>query len=418
MKPITKFATSVIDGRHVPDLIDHAVLVAESERPGPVHIELAEDIAGEDIEVTVAPLPEKTRRPAVEEKAFTILKERLEQAHHPLLLVWAWANRKRISKRLTAFVKQTGIPFFCTQMGKWVIDERLPQYLWTAALTSNDGIHNAIAQSDLILSIGHDSIEKPTHHFDNKAIDLIHINFTQADYNDLYRPSLQILGDIGNLFWRLHEAKIDTSWRNHTEILTLWEKHKATFDAIDDDISWKVLWPREVVRTLRTILDEDAIVALDNGLYKVRFARNYETYLPNTLLLDNALATMGAGYSVGMMAALECPDRQVVTVAWDGGLVMNLWDLQTAVSLGINLTIVLLVDNAYGMIKWKQTNHDFVSFGLDFDNPDFVKLAESFGAQGLLVENKEDFAEVVKQWLAYEWVSIVVTPFEYPEKIC
>jgi thiamine pyrophosphate-dependent acetolactate synthase large subunit-like protein len=93
----------------------------------------------------------------------------------------------------------------------------------------------------LILSIGHDSIEKPTHHFENKNIELIHINFTQADYNDLYRPSLQVLGDIGNLFWRLHEAKISTSSRKHTQMLALGEAHKKSFSATDSDVSGDVL---------------------------------------------------------------------------------------------------------------------------------------------------------------------------------
>lgn len=418
MKPITKFSTTIIDGRHVPDLVDYAILLAESEKPGPVHLELPEDIAADEVEIEFAPIPAKTRRPVVEEKALENLITRLEWSRSPVLLVGAWANRKRISTRLIAFVKQTWIPFFCTQMGKWVVDERLSQYLWTAALTSNDGIHEAISKSDLILSIGHDSIEKPTHHFENQSIELIHINFTHADYNDLYRPSLQVVGDIGNVFWKLHEESIDTSSRDHVQMLALGEKHKQSFSASDSDISWDVLWPRELVRMVRNNLNDDAILTLDNWLYKVWFARNYETYLPNTLLLDNALATMGAGYSTGMMAALEYPDRQIVTVVGDGGLVMNLGDLQTAVSLWVNLTVILLVDNAYGMIKWKQKNHHFGDFGLDFDNPDFIKLAEAFGAKWLMVDSPDMFGQVLKNWLAYEWVSIVVTPFEYPMKIC
>lgn len=414
MRPVTKFTTTIVDGRHTVDTIDHAILAAESEKPGPVHIELPEDVAADEIEVDLVPVPLKTRRPTVENKALQNLITQLQTAASPVLLIWAWANRKRISTWLTAFIKQTWIPFFTTQMWKWVVDERIPQFLWTAALTSNDGIHRAIAQADLILAIGHDSIEKPTHHFEDKSIPLVHINFTPADYNELYRPSLQILGDIGNVFRRLFEAVIDTSWRHHDGMVSLAEQHKQSFAAQDNDTSGEVLWPRELVRQVRTTLQEDAILTLDNGLYKVRFARNYQTYLPNTLLLDNALATMGAGYSMWMVASLKYPDRQVVTVTGDGWFIMNLGDLQTAVSLWVVLTIILLVDNAYGMIKRKQENHQFTDYGLDFDNPDFLKLAESFGAQGLRVDSKEEFSAVLQQALAYQGVSLVITPFEYP----
>jgi acetolactate synthase-1/2/3 large subunit len=128
------------------------------------------------------------------------------------------------------------------------------------------------------------------------------------------------------------------------------------------------------------LVDDDAIVTLDNGLYKVRFARNYPCYHPNTLLLDNALATMGAGYSSAMAVKLVEPDKQVIAVIGDGGFMMNLGDLETTVRLGNDLTIIILDDNAYGMIKWKQHNAGFIDYGLDLKNPDFVRLAEAFGA--------------------------------------
>jgi acetolactate synthase-1/2/3 large subunit len=149
-------------------------------------------------------------------------------------------------------------------------------------------------------------------------------------------------------------------------------------------------------------------------LYKVWIARNFKSSHPNTLLLDNALATMGAWYASAMEAKRINPDKNVVCVTGDGGLVMNLWDLETAVRMKLDLTIVVLNNASYGMIKWKQAWAHLDDFGLDFGNPDFVKLAESFGAKGYKVEKKEDFQSVLQKTLKEKWVKIIDLDFDYP----
>src|ERR1700751_3362058 len=129
-------------------------------------------------------------------------------------------------------------------------------------------------------------------------------------------------------------------------------------------------------------MPEDGIVCLDNGMYKIWFARNYRTQVANTLLLDNALATMGAGLPFAMMAAMLYPNQRVLAVCGDGGFMMNSQELETAVRLGLNLVVLILQDNAYGMIRWKQGAEKVAEWGLTFGNPDFVKYAESYGAKG------------------------------------
>ena len=130
------------------------------------------------------------------------------------------------------------------------------------------------------------------------------------------------------------------------------------------------------------VMPENGIVCLDNGMYKIWFARNYRTKVANTLLLDNALATMGAGLPSAMMAAILYPERRVMAVCGDGGFMMNSQELETAVRLGLNLVVLILDDNAYGMIRWKQAVDDFTDFGMTFGNPDFVNYAEAYGAKG------------------------------------
>lgn len=418
MKPVTKFTTSMIDASRVATTIAHAIHIAEDEKPWAVHIELPEDIAREDAHEYTPFVYEKTRRPIPDDKAIAQLISHLEKAKRPILLIGAWANRKRITKYLTKVIQKYHLPFFTSQMGKWVVDERLPEYIWTAALTSGDYIHEAINQADLILAIGHDTIEKPTNLTEPGKTKLIHINFTEAEFNELYHPDLQIVGDIGNTLRRLFEAQIDTSWRDlkpliDASIIAKQQLGSTTQKALRQEM----ITPARLAATLREEIDDEAILCLDNGLYKVRFARNFPCYHPNTLLLDNALATMGAGYSAAMMTKLLHPEKQVIAIVGDGGIMMNLWDLETAVKLNIDLTILILNDNAYGMIKWKQQWMWLQDYGLDLQNPDFIKLAEAFGATWYRVTHPDEFLPTFRLAEEQKWIKLVEVAFVYPEKV-
>ena len=168
-----------------------------------------------------------------------------------------------------------------------------------------------------------------------------------------------------------------------------------------------------MVNILRKTLGEEDIITLDNGVYKIWFARNYQCYCPNTLLLDNALATMGAGLPSGMMAKLINPDKKVVAVCGDGGFMMNSQEMETAVRLGLNMVVIILNDNAYGMIKWKQEDMGFENFGLDYNNPDFVKYAESYGAIGHRPTSDAEFIEVLNTALNSEGVHLIDLAVDY-----
>ena len=162
-------------------------------------------------------------------------------------------------------------------------------------------------------------------------------------------------------------------------------------------------------------MPSDGIVTLDNGIYKIWFGRNYKAYESNTILLDNALATMGAGLPSAIAAKLIFPSRKVLAICGDGGFMMNSQELETAIRLGLNLTILILIDNAYGMIKWKQTARNFEDFGLDFKNPDFIKYAESYGAQGHRLEKTEDFSKMLTEYLNTPGVHLFEIPIDYSE---
>lgn len=420
MKPVTKYAKTIISGNKLPYILENAFRIAKEERPWAVAIELPEDIASEDVNFEWnIKYAEKIRRPTIDEKSIISLKEELEKSKSPIILIWAWANRKRITKYLSKFIEKYNVPFFTSQMWKWVIDESKKEYLWTTAITHWDYIHKAIEESDLILSVWYDPIEKPTHLVWIWWTKTIHINFYEAEVDEVYNPYLEIIWDIWNTFWQLFEITINNSLWNFEKIYKIKEKYKEIIqtEIKNENLDNNIIWPRKLIEDIRNTLEKKDIVALDNWLYKVWFARNYKTYEPNTLLLDNALATMWAWLASGMEAKRLNPDKNVVVVTWDWWLVMNLWDLETAVRLKLDLVLIVLNNSSYGMIKWKQEWANMQKWWLDFWNPDFVKLAESFGWKWYKVENKDDFKNILEKTLTEKWLKIIDINFDYPLKI-
>ena len=175
--------------------------------------------------------------------------------------------------------------------------------------------------------------------------------------------------------------------------------------------------PQRLVSDIRKALPTDGMLTLDNGIYKIWFARNFKANSPNSILLDNALASMGAGLPSAIGAAMVYPHRKIMAICGDGGFMMNSQELETAIRLKLNLLVLILRDDAYGMIKWKQSAMQLPEFGLDFGNPDFVKYAESYGAFGHRINNTATFVEKITECLAQPGVHVVEVPMDYSENV-
>lgn len=411
MRPITKFTSQVVSGDRIPSTVREAFRIAHQERPGAVHIELPEDIAAEQ---TTAQLlePSVARRPIAEYKAVSSAVEMIEKATSPLLLIGAGANRKLTAKMLREFVDKTCIPFVTTQMGKGVLNESDPRFAGNTALSDGDFVHRAIERADLIINVGHDVVEKPPffmHHNDKKVI---HVNFDPAAVDPVYFPQLEVVGDIANSIWQIKEAitpQEDWKLDFYKDVHEAYVHHRAE---AEDDSRFPIL-PERFVRDIRKVMPDNGIVTLDNGIYKIWFARNYPAYHPNTLLLDNALASMGAGLPSAMAAKLVHRDVPVLSVCGDGGFMMNSQEIETAVRLKLDLVVIILRDDAYGMIKWKQANMAFDEFGLDYGNPNFVKYAQSYGAKGWRVDDADVLIPMVESCLKTPGVHIIDCPIDY-----
>jgi len=413
MRPLTKYTHQISSAHNIPARVREAIRNAEGERPGAAHLELPEDIACENTDSKVI-ARSRFDIPHATDHSIAAAVEMIESAKHPLLLIGAGANRKQISATRGKFIRKTGIPFFSTQMGKGVVDERNPLFLGNAALSANDYLHRAIEAADLIINIGHDVVEKPPFFMEQGGFKVIHVNYITAVIDPVYYPQQGVIGDIANSMQRLTDRITpQKSWDFSRFMEVKAHLDKQLLEGSEDDRF--PIYPQRLVADIRKAMPDDGIIALDNGVYKIWFARNYKAHMPNTVLLDNALATMGAGLPSAMAAKIVHPDRKVMAICGDGGFMMNSQEMETAVRLKLDLVVLILRDDAYGMIKWKQANMGFDDFGLDYGNPNFVRYANSYGATGHCLKSTDSLVPLLESCFNTPGVHLIEVPVDYSD---
>jgi acetolactate synthase-1/2/3 large subunit len=276
-------------------------------------------------------------------------------------------------------------------------------------MDNRDYFNCAIHRADLIMAVGYNIVEYPPYIWNqnlNKKI--ISVDFAEAEVDRYYNPDIEVVGDISCSLQRLGEKITKKNGRIF----------KAFRESVDKKISQDFrkkypLTPQEIVWHVRTVLSGDDILVLDNGIYKLWFSRLYKTYKPNTYLLDNALATMGAGLPAGIVAKMLNPGKNVIAVVGDGGFMMNSQELETAVRHNIPIVVLIVNDNGFGFIRWKQENMGFRSFGLDYSNPDFARYAESYGAAGMKVNKGDNLSELLRTALSQKRPVLIECPIDY-----
>ncbi|EKS7108832.1 acetolactate synthase large subunit [Enterobacter ludwigii] len=413
MAPITKYTHQLASADNIPTRMREAFRLAEEEKPGTVHLELPEDIAAEQTDSI--PIPRSLNRwPLAEHSAIDAAVEKLRKVRSPILVIGAGASRKMAARALKQLIDKTGIPFVTTQLGKGVVDERHPRFVGNAALSTGDFVHRAFESADLIVNVGHDLSEKPPFLMVRGSTEVIHIDYRSAEADTLYFPQLEVTGDIADAVLRIGDALNNTVQWDFTRLLAIREANEVQIAEGADDDRYPV-YPQRLVADIRRAMPSEGIVALDNGIYKIWFARNYKAHKPNTVLLDNALATMGAGLPSAMAAHLVYPDRPVIAVCGDGGFMMNSQELETALRLGMHITVVILRDDGYGMIRCKQTRMGYAEFAVGYGNPDFVKYAEAYGANGYRVESAGALLPLLEHCVKTPGVHVIDCPVDYGE---
>jgi acetolactate synthase-1/2/3 large subunit len=416
MRPLTKMTRQVVTAAAIPTMVRDAFRIAMEERPGPVHLELPEDIAAEEDDAPLVP-PHPIDRPYPNPAALERVAAMILKAKTPLIMIGAAGSRPHLVEPLSDFVRRLKVPFFNTQMGKGAVTGGSNLYLGTAALSERDYIHDAIDRADLIIAIGHDTVEKPPFLM-GRALGgrkVIHIGYSSAKVEEVYHPDAELIGDIGASVSALAD-RLGGRIAEQSAMLELRQQILAKINDRCEDGRFPVI-PQRLVHDIRAVVPEDGIVCLDNGMYKIWFARNYRTRVANTLLLDNALATMGAGLPSAIAAKLLYPERKVLAVCGDGGFMMNSQELETAVRLKLDLVVLIIVDSAYGMIRWKQAVDHFPDYGMSFGNPDFVRYAESYGAKGHAVGTTAEIIPTLQKAFDAGGVHLVAVPIDYSENM-
>ncbi|MFT4536400.1 MAG: acetolactate synthase-1/2/3 large subunit [Saprospiraceae bacterium] len=410
MEPITKWNSSINSVEVVPEIVRKAFKIAETEKPGATHIELPEDIAGMEVMENLKPLPKtKVQRPSPNQGALNKAIEMINCAERPIIIAGNGAIRNRSSRALTALSKKFNIPVACTFMGKGAVSDREPTSLGAVGLGFKDHVIEAFEKADLVICIGYDIAEyDPQNWNENNDNQIIHIDFDPAEVYTHYIPTVEVIGDLADSMDIMLES-IDHEPYDDWYI-SIRENIFESINSYAQDDDSKIFNAPGVVHAVREMLPDSGLVISDVGSHKMWIARNFQTYVPNGCIISNGLATMGISLPGGIAAKLVDPDRAVVCIMGDGGALMNIQELETAKRLGVGCIFIVVNDNNYGLIKWKQKMSEGKSFGTNLGNPDFVKLAESFDINGYQPTSIANLKEILSNAINTNELCLIEIP--------
>lgn len=398
--PITKWNSAIYDPKVLPEIVRKAFRLAELEKPGATHIELAEDVARLEVRDDIQPLlPKPGPRPHAHEQAIETAALLLRKARRPLIIAGNGAIREHASHVLTRLVEEHNIPVVATFMGKGAISDRLPQSLFAIGTGFRDFVGEAVASADLVLTVGYDIAEYAPDRWNaggDKTI--VHIDSAPAEVYATYRVAVEVVGDIAAAIASLNAQlspkalAVEPGWYEPI-------RRRILQDIASYELRSTPFTVPGALNIIREVLPDDGLLISDVGSHKIWIARNFPTYCPNGCIISNGFAAMGIALPGGIAAALAQPGRAIVAAMGDGGFLMNSQELETAKRLGVGYTIVVFNDNDYGLISWKQEISRGRSTGTRIGNPDFKAYAESFGIKaqrpGSLGELRAAFVEAV-----------------------
>jgi acetolactate synthase-1/2/3 large subunit len=416
MRPVTKSAMPVLHPDNIPETVRQAFKLATREKPGACHIELSNDIACMTASTTQLSVS-YIRRSVPDAKIIDMAMDELRAATNPIILAGNGVIRTHGTNQLRAFAEQTGIGVISTFMGKGCVSRHSPNCIFTIGLQTQSLANNAIWNADLVIAVGYDLVEFPPrlwNKFDMKRI--VNIDFLPAVVDRDFQLSVEVIGDINHSMWMMnerlktHPIHFDLPEQRQTRerLLDLFAEHRH-------DKTEGLIRPQKVLWDVREAMGPSDILLSDVGTHKMWIAQYYHCDEPNTCLIPNGLCSMGSSLPGAIAAKLIHPDRRVMAICGDGGFLMNVQELETAVRFGTNIVVMVWVDNAYNLIEWKQQQDYGSHTDCSFGNPDFVRLAESFGCVGIHVENAVDLAPALERAFKAEKPVVLSLPIDYRE---
>lgn len=418
-EPVTKWATTVLHENNIPEIVRKAVRLARTEKPGAVHIELPEDIASKD--ASAKPLnPQRFRRPVPDDKIVDAAFDILKNAKRPVILAGNGCIRKRASKQLREFCEKTGIGVISTFMAKGCVDMDADYCLYTIGLQAKDLVACAMDDADVVLALGYDMVEYHPHLWNAKGNKhIIHADFLPAEIDEDYHPETEIVGDLAHTLWMMNQ-RVDANGGvsyDHSEQAATRRNMHAELEMYKDDNTQGMIKPQKVLWDVRQVMGREDVLLSDVGAHKMWIARHYQCHEPNTCLIPNGFCSMGSALPGAIAADLVLPQQRILAICGDAGFLMNVQEMETARRLNSNIVAMVWEDKEYGLISWKQQTQFGTHTDLSFNNPDWLKLADSFGWKGHLVENSKDLAGALEHAFREQGPSLVVIPIDYRENL-
>jgi acetolactate synthase-1/2/3 large subunit len=415
-RPITKWNARLAIADVIPEAVRKAFKVAETEKPGACHLELPEDVADEDAAKTSTPLStERTRRPSPDRPALRRAAELVDRARAPLIFAGNGVIRGKASAALRQFAGRTGIPVANTFMAKGCLPWSHELALGTIGLQMRDVVSCGFDRADLVVAAGYDPVEfAPKLWNPDRAKAIVHLDFTPAEVDEDYQPAVEVVADIREALDLLTDLVSVRRDPTGARALHEWILGELGAGATDNGFPLK---PQRVLHDLRRVLAPHDIVISDVGAHKLWVARLFQAEEPNTVIISNGFAAMGIGLPGALAAKLVHPDRRVVAVVGDGGFLMNVQELETAVRLDLAVVVLVFRDDAYGVIRWKQLSRYGREAGVAFGNPDFVALARAFGCRGARVETAGALVPALESAFAGRGPCVVEVPVDYRENL-
>ncbi len=416
-KPVTKWGAS-IGGKNVPEIVRKAFRVAQTEKPGPTHLELPQDVAGQDAGAQQPMSPVAVRYPEPSEESIKEAVRMIEEAQNPIVIAGGGVIRAGASRELLKFIKRFGLPTATTFMAMGAVPSDEGLFISTVGLQQRDYISCGLEKADLVITVGYDPVEFSPAYWRRggqaeKAV--IHISATPAETDAAYQ-SFELVGDVKRTLAKLLRVKTEKG-RAARESAFFVRLKELGRKGMPLELSGWPIKPLRLINELRSVLGRKDVLVSDVGAHKVWIARFYEAMSPGTVLISNGLASMGFAIPSAISAKMLCPGRKVIASVGDGGFLMSLSELETASRLGLSFTVVIWNDGGYGLIGWKERARFGEEFFTSFGNPDFVKLAESFGARAYKVGREGELGPILRDALKTGGISVIDCPVDYGENM-
>ena len=417
-KPVTKWNTSIPKAEVIPEAVRKAFKIAQTEKPGSTHLELPEDVAEEPIHNPSALQPLLAQAPHTPEPLHGQIARAVQTiagAQHPVILAGNGAIRGHAHEAVQQFARQLRIPVLHTFMAKGVLPDSDPLSLYTIGLQARDYTAVVMERADVVVAVGYDFVEyAPCFWNPSRDKRIVHVDVSPAEVDEHYIVEVGVLGDIGLALEHIGKGltPLDSSWAHAAR--------KTVVEGFEAELSLAPLWPmrpQHLMRDLRMVLDPDDLVICDVGAHKLWMARMFPCEVPNSCVIANGLAAMGISLPGAIAAKLTFPERRVIAVTGDGGFLMNSQELETAVRLGLPLTVLIWRDDGYGVIRWKQQLRFGRTSSVEFGNPDFVRYAESFGATGYRVKDPSELRPILVDALKSRVPVVIDCPVDYAENL-